>query len=294
MVEEDKPLTKIYYIREPGGELVARYWTAGENEYTQFYHFDALGSTRLITDINGDVSDTYEYDAWGKQIDHTGNTGQPFRFVGQLGYYTHYADSNLFTEGGFQLLLVGFSFYDVDTARVTQAAGAAAGGKVIPDLSRPPVKGIPKEPSRILPAIGRAGLAILTSPAAWTAVLLWAIEGTAGEADECDNMCDELRRSLPKRLSTLMEHVTGSDNSGKPHLHRSYCEQLARFLAGFARECIMPGDRSPDSAFCKLLCAWRKYCGGRDWPRPPESGRPPQPPLSDAGFAGLYGVCKCN
>jgi RHS repeat-associated protein len=56
------------------------------------YHFDGLGSTRLLTDAAGTITDTYEYDAFGNQIARTGTTQNEFLFTGQqydanLGYY---------------------------------------------------------------------------------------------------------------------------------------------------------------------------------------------------------------
>jgi RHS repeat-associated protein len=54
---------------------------------TSYYHHDAQGSTRLLTDSNQQVTDRYEYDAFGNQRSVTGTTVNPFRFVGQLGYY---------------------------------------------------------------------------------------------------------------------------------------------------------------------------------------------------------------
>ena len=57
--EEVTPSGSVYYIREPNGALVAR--VAGGS--ARYYHFDALGSTRLLTDASGTVSDTYTYHA---------------------------------------------------------------------------------------------------------------------------------------------------------------------------------------------------------------------------------------
>ena len=46
-----------------------------------------MGSTRALTDDAGDVSDTYVYDAWGNEVSVSGSTVNPFRWVGQVGYY---------------------------------------------------------------------------------------------------------------------------------------------------------------------------------------------------------------
>jgi len=46
-----------------------------------------LGSTRALTDDGGDATDTYVYDAWGNEVAVSGSTVNPFRWVGQVGYY---------------------------------------------------------------------------------------------------------------------------------------------------------------------------------------------------------------
>jgi RHS repeat-associated protein len=80
-----------------------------------YYHFDALGSTRMLTDETGHITDTYTYDAWGNVTPGQNNvTSQPYQYVGQLGYYTHYQDSNL------PLLQLGVRFYDPGTGRFGQ------------------------------------------------------------------------------------------------------------------------------------------------------------------------------
>jgi len=109
VIEEVTPSGSANYIREPNGGLIAR--VAGGS--VQYYHFDALGSTRLLTDADGDVTDTYSYDAWGN-CTHNGETAQPYQYVGQLGYYTHVQDENL------PLLQLGVRFYEPEAGRFTQ------------------------------------------------------------------------------------------------------------------------------------------------------------------------------
>ncbi len=110
VIKDITPSGTIYYVREPGGEVLCR--AVGENKW--FYHFDELGSTRLITDDSGAVTDRYTYDAYGTAIAHDRNTGaidQPYQFVGQLGYYTHYQAPE------FGWLQLGVRFYDPETGR---------------------------------------------------------------------------------------------------------------------------------------------------------------------------------
>ena len=54
---------------------------------TSYYHFDGQGSTRALTDENEDVTDTYTYTAFGEEVSKTGTTENPYRYVGEKGYY---------------------------------------------------------------------------------------------------------------------------------------------------------------------------------------------------------------
>jgi RHS repeat-associated protein len=74
------------YTNEPqqyGGVISQRQGTT-----TSTYHYDALGSTRFLTDSSGNVTDTYLNDAWGNQVASSGTTVNPFKWVGKYGYYT--------------------------------------------------------------------------------------------------------------------------------------------------------------------------------------------------------------
>ncbi|MGC8863681.1 MAG: RHS repeat-associated core domain-containing protein, partial [Armatimonadota bacterium] len=113
VIEESTLGTTAYYIREPGGSLIAR---LDSTNGTRYYHFDELGSTRLLTDANGAVTDRYTYDAYGSLLSHdrySGSVSQPYQYVGQLGYYTQYQ------EPEFGLLQLGVRFYDPKVGRFT-------------------------------------------------------------------------------------------------------------------------------------------------------------------------------
>jgi len=73
-----------------------------------FYHGDALGSTRSITNSSQTVTDTKRYDAFGMTVASTGSNPTPFGFVGGSQYQTD-ADS------GLQLL--GHRYYDSSIGR---------------------------------------------------------------------------------------------------------------------------------------------------------------------------------
>jgi RHS repeat-associated protein len=54
---------------------------------TSFYLFDALGSTSQLAGTTGTVTDSYLYRSFGDAISAAGTTLNPFRYIGQLGYY---------------------------------------------------------------------------------------------------------------------------------------------------------------------------------------------------------------
>jgi RHS repeat-associated protein len=55
---------------------------------TASYHeFDALGSTRQLTNSAGSTTDTAIYDAWGNSVNRTGTTAASLLWFGAFGYY---------------------------------------------------------------------------------------------------------------------------------------------------------------------------------------------------------------
>ena len=105
----------MVYIREPDGSLVARF-EPGENPVADYYYFDGLGSTVMLTQGLSTITDRYDYDAWGNEYPIMVSTADnPYRYVGQLGYYTHWMDSSL-TD----LLHLGVRFYEPGVGRFGQ------------------------------------------------------------------------------------------------------------------------------------------------------------------------------
>ena len=41
------------------------------------------------------VTDTYVYDAWGNMVSKSGSTLQPFKYIGEYGYYAHFQDDDV-------------------------------------------------------------------------------------------------------------------------------------------------------------------------------------------------------
>ncbi len=65
------------------GELVS----LRQGSTSRFYGFDGSANTRLLTDQNAGVSDSYLYSAFGEELLVTGNSANPLRFGGEVGYY---------------------------------------------------------------------------------------------------------------------------------------------------------------------------------------------------------------
>lgn len=69
---------RAYYIRGDD-ELLAVVRSSGR----RFYHADATGSIRALTDESGTVTDTYTYSAFGELLSHVGTDPQPYAFAGE-------------------------------------------------------------------------------------------------------------------------------------------------------------------------------------------------------------------
>ena len=75
---------------------------------SKFYHSDALGSTRGITDSTQTATDSLLFDAFGMTVSRTGTTPTPFGFVGAGQYQT---------DGDSRLQLLGNRYYDPSIGR---------------------------------------------------------------------------------------------------------------------------------------------------------------------------------
>ena len=79
---------------------------------THWYHFDALGTTRQLTDASATITDHYTLDAWGNELVATGPTPNPFRYIGTFGYYA---------DGESGLMLLGVRYYVSGTGALLTA-----------------------------------------------------------------------------------------------------------------------------------------------------------------------------
>jgi RHS repeat-associated protein len=77
------------YTNEPEqyGNLVSTRLPVGGTPTSVYHHFDALGSTRQLTNAAGSVTDTVIYDAWGSVVKRTGSTPIALQWLGEVQYY---------------------------------------------------------------------------------------------------------------------------------------------------------------------------------------------------------------
>ena len=79
--------TQAAYTVSPAqyGEVLAQ----RKDSTSHCYHFDGLGSTTELTDVNEAETDSFRYKAFGEALSTSGATQPPFQYVGKLGYYRH-------------------------------------------------------------------------------------------------------------------------------------------------------------------------------------------------------------
>lgn len=78
----------------------------------RYFHFDGVGSTFALTSDNGTVTDNYSYSAFGVLESSTVTSINPFRYVGQFGYYD---DGAMGSNSG--LFLLGVRYYSPSWGR---------------------------------------------------------------------------------------------------------------------------------------------------------------------------------
>ncbi|MGF1677494.1 MAG: RHS repeat-associated core domain-containing protein [Rivularia sp. (in: cyanobacteria)] len=79
VLEEYKPDSSLLVEYVYGHDLIAQ----EQANARTYYHVDGLSSTRVLTDANGDVVITYDYDAYGELINSTGGLENKYLFAGE-------------------------------------------------------------------------------------------------------------------------------------------------------------------------------------------------------------------
>ena len=83
IAEYEGGVASAVYTQESGlyGNLISQ----RRSGVSHFYHFDARGDTRNLTDASENVTDSRTYDAWGNVIAATGVTRVAFQYSGRIG-----------------------------------------------------------------------------------------------------------------------------------------------------------------------------------------------------------------
>lgn len=68
---------KVAYLH--GDDLIGQF----RGNEIRYYHYDGLGSTRLLTDENAKVTDSYTYEAFGEILQQTGETENHYLYTGE-------------------------------------------------------------------------------------------------------------------------------------------------------------------------------------------------------------------
>jgi RHS repeat-associated protein len=100
-----------------------RTWGVMDATSNTYFHHDAIGSVVALSNNSGQVTDTYEYEPFGKVLDHQGTSTNDYQFVG--GYGVRKLNDTLDTMGVRQYsekvgrfttqdplgLMIGLNFY---------------------------------------------------------------------------------------------------------------------------------------------------------------------------------------
>ncbi|NER00690.1 MAG: hypothetical protein F6K30_29020 [Cyanothece sp. SIO2G6] len=88
LVDKNRPYAQV--LEEFSSDQLQTFYVYGHDLISQtrnaeqdFYQVDGLGSTRALADEEGNVTDTYDYEAFGELIDSTGDSENSYRFTGE-------------------------------------------------------------------------------------------------------------------------------------------------------------------------------------------------------------------
>ena len=95
-----------YYLYEPDGRLLQSIEAADDS--STFYHFDHTGSTIMLTDGGGAMTDAYAVAPFGEDVQQQGDSDQPFVYHGAFG---------VMWERGTSLYNMRRRYYDAATGR---------------------------------------------------------------------------------------------------------------------------------------------------------------------------------
>ena len=98
LIDPNQMLAQVIAEYDNLGNIIVSYLYGDDlisqkrNNIKSFYHYDGLGSTRVLTDVNGIITDTYIFYAFGELLAKTGTTINNYLFTGEqydpnLGFY---------------------------------------------------------------------------------------------------------------------------------------------------------------------------------------------------------------
>jgi RHS repeat-associated protein len=92
--------TQVEYTHGPGvyGNLISQRRLTSGVWVPSYYTYDILGSVQQLMDHTATVTDTYVYKGFGEQFAVTGSTVNPFRWLGQVGYYYDVDTADLYVR----------------------------------------------------------------------------------------------------------------------------------------------------------------------------------------------------
>jgi RHS repeat-associated protein len=102
----------------------------------KFYHTDALGSVRALTNGSGTLTDTRSTDAFGMTVTSSGTTATPFGLAGNYNYHND-------PETGLKRL--GHRMYDASTGRFISRDPILAGDNWYAYAANDPINGVDPE-----------------------------------------------------------------------------------------------------------------------------------------------------
>ncbi len=87
LVDENRDYAQVLLETNASQNIVYSYGddliSQTQSGAAHFYHYDGLGSTRTLSDSSGLETDRYNYDAFGIELNSTGNTPNAYRFTGE-------------------------------------------------------------------------------------------------------------------------------------------------------------------------------------------------------------------
>jgi len=88
LIDKNRPYAQV--LEEFTSDQLQAFYVYGHDLISQtrnteqdFYQVDGLGSTRALADEDGNVTDTYDYEAFGELIDGEGDSENHYRYAGE-------------------------------------------------------------------------------------------------------------------------------------------------------------------------------------------------------------------